>query len=60
MQKKLSKNNLIKPQRETLKNILSSKGIIYTYYKNKITKGNYARKFRTRRDLYLLCNQQEI
>jgi len=57
MQKKLSKNNLIKLQRETLKNILSSKGIIYTYYKNKITKGNYARKFRTRRDLYLLCNQ---
>jgi len=32
MQKKLSKNNLIKLQRETLKNILSSKGIIYRYY----------------------------
>ena len=60
MAKKIIKNNIKELQRQTLKNILNSKGIIYTYYKNKITKGNYARKFRTRRDLYLLCNQQEI
>jgi hypothetical protein len=32
MQKKLKKNNLIELQRQTLKNILSSKGIIYRYY----------------------------
>lgn len=37
---KIKKNNLLELQRQTLKNILSSKGIIYTYYKNK-QKGNY-------------------
>jgi cell division protein FtsL len=31
--------------RQTLLNILSAKGIIYTYYKNKqLTKGNYAQR----------------
>lgn len=43
MQKKLKKNNLIELQRQTLKNILSSKGIIYIYYKNK-QKGKYVKK----------------
>ena len=56
MQKKLKKNNLIALQKQTLKNILSSKGIIYTYYKNKIERENNARKFRTKRSFYLLCN----
>jgi len=57
MAKKIEKKiNIKEIQKETLKNILSSKGIIYTYYKNKIIKGNCARKFRTRRNLYLLCN----
>ena len=32
MNKKLTKNNIIELQKETLKNILSSKGIIYRYY----------------------------
>ena len=31
MAKQLKKNNLIELQKETLKNILSSKGIIYRY-----------------------------
>ena len=42
MQKKLKKNkqNLIELKKQTLLNILSSKGIIYTHYKNKLMKGN--------------------
>ena len=40
MAKEITKNNILKLQKETLKNILSSKGIIYTYYKNK-QEGNY-------------------
>ena len=33
--------------RQTLLNILSAKGIIYTYYKNnKLTKGNYEKEKR--------------
>ncbi len=32
MNKKIKKNNIEKIKRETLKNILSSKGIIYRYY----------------------------
>jgi hypothetical protein len=31
----LVKNNIKELQRQTLINILSAKGIIYTYYKNK-------------------------
>jgi len=31
----LKKNNIRELQRQTLINILSAKGIIYTYYKNK-------------------------
>lgn len=56
MAKEITKNNILKLQKETLKNILSSKGIIYTYYKNKIERENNARKFRTKRSFYLLCN----
>ena len=57
MAKKIEKKiNIKEIQKETLRNVLSSKGIIYNYYKNKITKGNCARKFRTKRSLYLLCN----
>jgi hypothetical protein len=37
--------NLDELMRQTLLNILSAKGIIYTYYKNKkLTKGNYAQR----------------
>ena len=32
MKKELTKNNIIELQKETLRNILSSKGIIYRYY----------------------------
>ena len=32
MNKQLQKDNIIKLQKETLRNILSSKGIIYRYY----------------------------
>jgi len=32
MKKQVIKNNIIELQKETLKNILSSKGIIYRYY----------------------------
>ena len=36
------KQNLDELMKQTLLNILSAKGIIYTYYKNnKLTKGNY-------------------
>jgi hypothetical protein len=39
------KQNLDELMRQTLLNILSAKGIIYTYYKNKkLTKGNYAQR----------------
>jgi len=46
MQHKLTqKQNLDELMRQTLLNILSAKGIIYTYYKNKkLTKGNYAQR----------------
>jgi len=38
----LQKQNLDELMRQTLLNILSAKGIIYTYYKNKnLTKRNY-------------------
>jgi hypothetical protein len=41
----LNKQNLDELMRQTLLNILSAKGIIYTYYKNnKLTKRNYANK----------------
>jgi hypothetical protein len=40
MNKQLQKQNLDELMRQTLLNILSAKGIIYTYYKNKqLTKG---------------------
>ena len=39
MKNRLIKQNLIEIKRQTLLNILSVKGIIYTYYKNnKLTK----------------------
>jgi hypothetical protein len=41
----LNKQNLDELMRQTLLNILSAKGIIYTYYKNKkLTEGNYVKK----------------
>ena len=37
-----SERKILQLQKQTLLNILSAKGIIYTYYKNnKLTKGNY-------------------
>ena len=40
--KQLQKQNLDELMKQTLLNILSVKGIIYTYYKNKkLTQGNY-------------------
>jgi hypothetical protein len=43
--KQLTQQNLDELMRQTLLNILSAKGIIYTYYKNKkLTKGNYAQR----------------
>jgi hypothetical protein len=39
----LKKNNIRELQRQTLINILSVKGIIYTHYKNK-QKGKYENK----------------
>ena len=40
--KQLTQQNLEEIKKQTLLNILSAKGIIYTYYKNnKLTKGNY-------------------
>ena len=54
MNKQLQKQNLdelfserkiLQLQKQTLLNILSAKGIIYTYYKNKqLTKGNYEQR----------------
>jgi cell division protein FtsL len=53
MNKQLQKQNLdelfserkIFLMKQTLLNILSAKGVIYTYYKNKkLTKGNYAQR----------------
>ena len=42
MNKQLQKQNLEEVKKQTLLNILSAKGIIYTYYKNKkLTQGNY-------------------
>jgi len=42
MKNRLIKQNLIELKKQTLLNILSAKGIIYTYYKNKkLTKRNY-------------------
>ena len=42
MNKQLTQQNLDELMKQTLLNILSAKGIIYTYYKNnKLTKGNY-------------------
>ena len=35
MNKQLTKQNLDELMKQTLLNILSAKGIIYTYYKNK-------------------------
>ena len=41
MNKQLTQQNLEEIKKQTLLNILSAKGIIYTYYKNKkLTKGN--------------------
>ena len=41
MKNNLQKKNLDELMKQTLLNILSAKGIIYTYYKNnKLTKGN--------------------
>jgi predicted RNA binding protein YcfA (HicA-like mRNA interferase family) len=42
MNKQLTQQNLLELQKQTLINILSSKGIIYTHYKNK-QKGNHVR-----------------
>ena len=43
--KQLTQQNLDELMRQTLLNILSAKGIIYTYYKNnKLTKRNYAQR----------------
>ena len=40
MKNNLQKNNLDELMKQTLLNIISTKGIIYTYYKNnKLTKG---------------------
>ena len=40
--KQLQKKNLDELMKQTLLNILSAKGTIYTYYKNKkLTQGNY-------------------
>ena len=40
-----SERKILQLQKQTLLNILSAKGIIYTYYKNnKLTKGNYANR----------------
>ena len=40
MSKQLTQQNLDELMKQTLLNILSAKGIIYTYYKNKkLTKG---------------------
>jgi len=37
-----SERKILQIQKQTLLNILSAKGIIYTYYKNnKLNKGNY-------------------
>ena len=42
MKNNLQKQNLDELMRQTLLNILSAKGIIYTYYKNNnLTKRNY-------------------
>ena len=42
MNKQLQKQNLEELKKQTLLNILSAKGIIYTYYKNNnLTKRNY-------------------
>ena len=47
MNKQLTKQNLDELMKQTLLNILSAKGIIYTYYKNnKLTKGNYEKEKR--------------
>ena len=43
MIKQLQKQNLLELQKQTLINILSSKGIIYTHYKNK-QRGNKCKK----------------
>ena len=48
MKNNLQKKNLDELMKQTLLNILSAKGIIYTYYKNKkLTKGNYGNKNRS-------------
>ena len=40
-----SERKILQLQKQTLLNILSAKGIIYTYYKNKkLTQENYANK----------------
>jgi Holliday junction resolvasome RuvABC endonuclease subunit len=40
-----SERKILQLQKQTLLNILSAKGIIYTYYKNnKLTKRNYAQR----------------
>ena len=47
MNKQLQKQNLDELMKQTLLNILSAKGIIYTYYKNKkLTQGNYEKEKR--------------
>ena len=37
MTKQIIKKNLLELQKQTLLNILSAKGVIYTHYKNKLT-----------------------
>ena len=45
MNKQLTQQNLDELMKQTLLNILSAKGIIYTYYKNnKLTQGNYEKE----------------
>ena len=42
MNKQLTQQqNLEEIKKQTLLNILSAKGVIYTYYKNQLTKRNY-------------------
>jgi len=45
MAKKIIKNNIKELQRETLKNILSSKGIIYRYYLRHLQQKHQSNRF---------------
>jgi len=45
MKKQVIKNNIIELQKETLKNILSSKGIIYRYYLKHLQQKHQSNQF---------------